>query len=153
MTRREETIVGLLERWRELVGLDGPSGVKGDGELEPRMSVTYTRSVREVERLIVRLREERHSVWWHVHQRYVIGTSRTVWHCPRCKQDSQRASHTHQGKSGKPLEVPGKRQVRNVWHRNVDHAKVAAGVAWISAEWALPFEPQPVELQVDRKAA
>lgn len=87
---RLETVVTLLERYHEFVTPSSMNGVGGTGEHVPLMPDTYTASVREIERLLRRMRESRDALirwkepyngremkasprrlWWHVNEWYV----------------------------------------------------------------------------------
>lgn len=168
---RVRVLVEIAERYRELSDpLNGSAGVRGSGESlgltrhEPRCLVQKTRerrctcayrSVAEFERLVVRLRAERHSKWWHLNEFWLAAESRTVFHCPRCgpvpgSGETHRAEHVHPSrKNGRPMTIKCKRVV--VWrrHRNADRAKAERALAWIAAEWGLVSEPMlPDELRI-----
>jgi len=142
--------------------LDGPSGVRGTGD---RLNLTahekgcgvYGRHrvcscayqcVREFERLMRLLREERHSVWWHVNEYHIRAVTRTVWHCPKCKGNSQHQSHTHKGKSGRQIVYQARRISLVTRHKNVNAGKALKGLEWMAERWGLEREPWlPSEIQ------
>jgi len=113
------------------------------------MPRTYTPTVREVERLVKALREERHSVWWHVNEWYLRAETQLLFHCPRCKSNTHQPSHVHRGKSGKDLRVDGRRIVIHRRHKNANVDKASKGIAWMAEHWSLSHEPMiPQELQI-----
>lgn len=141
---RAEVITELLSRYDELVSpLNGPSGVRGDGDSVISTPATYTASVRELERLLRVMREDRtealqivggpkvsvRSLWWHVHHRYIAATTRTV-----------DVEVVRRGKNGKRARVLERRAVAS-FDRAVNPQLVSAGVAWMAAAWSLPSEP------------
>jgi hypothetical protein len=163
LSARVRVLVEIAERFGELSDpLAGPSGVRGDGgsvglsrhearcliqrSSPARCSCAY-RSVVEFERLVRRLREERHSKWWHLNAYWLAAESRTVFHCPRCGPvpgagETHRSEHVHASrKSGRPLTVKCKRVV--VWrrHRNADRVKALQALEWMAGEWGLESEP------------
>jgi len=147
--KRADVIAQILDRWCELTERAGSSGVKGDDGTVALMPKTYTPSVREVERLMVRLREERHSVWWHVNERFLKAHTRTLFRCPKCKGETHAAQHRHRDKHGKHSNYEGARVLRTTWSPRVDARKVDAGLQWMAGEWSLAHEPMlPSELLV-----
>ena len=139
-TPREAVIVELLERFNELT--DPMQSGNGDGDSGLRlMPATYTPSVRELERLIVKLREERHNVWWHLNERYLKAVQSTAWECPKCKGVSHAATHSHRDKRGKLSSYKGVRVLRTSWSERVNPVKVETGVRWVASEWTLKHEP------------
>lgn len=146
---RVRVLVEIAERFQELVDpLSGSAGLRGDGESVGLMPRTYTPSVREFERLVLRLREERHSKWWHLNEFWLQAESRTVWWCSKCKRQTHQEVHDH-GTPDRVLNVSGRRQV--VWsrHRNADRAKALVAIEWMAVEWSLGSEPMlPDEIRV-----
>lgn len=150
--RRCEIIRELLERYRELVEPLAGNGYGSSGQVTPLPPSTYTPSVRELERLMRKMREGStaktvvlpngsrtsiRSLWWNVNERYIRAT-------PIIRDVTVHRRTKH----GKRLTVI-ERQVIPVFHRDVDDAKVAAGVAWIAARWSIPNEPMlPPELKI-----
>lgn len=141
---RVEVLVVLLERYQELVDpLNGPSGVAGDGESVVRMPITYTASVRELERLLRVMREDRseplqlvggrkvsvRALWWHVYHRYIASTTRTV--------DVEVLKRGKNGKRHRDIE----RRAVPCYDRAVNPVLVAAGVSWMAEAWSLASEP------------
>src|SRR4051812_41632757 len=157
MTRREEVITTLLERLPELV--DPMQSGNGLGDTGLRlMPPTYTASVREIERLLRLMRDDRasplvrlldkngaptgekasvRSLWWHLTERYV-----------RCRQSTKDVPVRRKAKHGKTLLVIERRVVTS-HNSRVDQAKVRAGVTWLAGRWGLAQEPMlPNELLV-----
>ena len=155
--RRVVVLRELLERYRELVELSetvrvagGSGGVmlspheprcwlvtsSGDQGLWGRRCSCAFRGVRELERLLVVMRDDRERrvgvegvglvsprmLWWHVNERFVAGCSRTVDRLV-----------VRRVRGGKRLVVKV-RVVEPVFDRRVDERMVAAGVAF--AIWA-----------------
>jgi hypothetical protein len=134
VTTRELALVALLERYDDLVEPwvgPGSSGLVG----VPLMPPTYTDSVRELERLLRRLREERRGLWWHVNEHYlaVSWVARTVYVRRRAK-------------GGKHATVAERRLERQ--GDESDPRKVAEGVAWLAESWGLEHEPMLPELML-----
>lgn len=136
-SKREQVIIQLLERWDELVEPGAKLGIAGDGDSPPRMPRTYTPTVRELERLLHRMRDERRSQWWHVTERYM-----------RCRQSLKDVPVKRKGKNGKTALVM-ERQLVTAYSASVRLEKVRRGIQWLADEWALPHEPfVPDELLV-----
>ena len=150
---RTETIRELLSRYHELVDpLNGSAGIPGDGDSVIRMPRTYNASVRELERLLRGMRDDRHAslvlyapgtkcsvraLWWHLNARFIAAGTRTVE-----RQVTQR------GKNGKRLTVMV-RQVEATYSPAVDPRKVDAGIQYLASAWSLRLEPMlPSELLV-----
>lgn len=126
----------LLERYHDLVDPMQSRAGKGEGS-GPGMPRTYTASVRELERLLVRMREERRSQWWHVTERYI-----------RCQHVTKDVQVKRKGKNGKTATVI-ERQCVTVYPPAVRLEKVRRGVKWIADEWQLQSEPMiPSEMLV-----
>lgn len=151
---RCRVIRDLLARYAELVDPMQARDGSGNGVALGLMPATYTPSVRELERLLRMMREDRSAklvivdhhafpkvsvrrLWWHVNARYIAAGSRTV--------DRQVA---RKGKGGKRALVV-ERCVEPIVDRRVDEVLVTAAVAWIAQAWALRSEPMlPADLQV-----
>lgn len=132
---RYEVIEAILERYDELS--DPRQSGNGNGDTGVRlMPATYTRSVKELERLMVRLREENKPLWRHVAGRYLQATTRTkdVW-------------VRRPGRNGKKISVV-ERRVVTVWPDWVEPSRTEAGIRWIANHWP-SWEPQlPEQLLV-----
>ena len=134
---RAEVLAQLLERHDELVSpIIGANGEKGDGDSVPLPPGTYTRDVKELERLLRRMRSEERRLWWHLTERYIRST--TVLRDDRV---------TRKTKKGTMTELV--RVVKAVIHPKVDHDLVEAGLEWLAHEWGLGREPMlPTECLV-----
>jgi hypothetical protein len=172
---RVRVLTEIAERYGELLDpASGPSGVRGDGGslgltrhesrcllLEradvrrrldgwrrPECTCAY-RSVVEFERLVVRLREERRPLWWHLDGWWLSASTRTVHHCPRCGITHQ-AEHRHPNRrSGRMSTVKCKRVV--AWSRRAGAQESSAreAIAVMADWWGLDSEPMlPDEIRV-----
>jgi hypothetical protein len=146
--KRTDVIVQLLERLAELT--DPVRAGNGDGRNGMLlMPPTYTPSVKELERLLGRLRVEHHSVWWHVNERYLRSYTVTMWKCPKCKGLTHAATHRHRDRRGKHADYHGTRVLVVRYSPRVDEDKVKRGVVWLAENWGLVHEPMlPRELMV-----
>jgi hypothetical protein len=135
VTHREQAIVALLERYDDLVDtwrVERSSGAEG----VPLMPPTYTGDVRELERLLRRLRAEQRPLWWHVNAHFLAANwvAKTVW-------VRRKAKH------GKHVTVAERRMERQ--DDRSDPKVVGLGVWWLAREWALEHEPMlPEEMLV-----
>lgn len=138
-THRERNIVQLLERHAELtepIRAGNGQGAGGGVALMPhepscvilKSNPPYCscsrRSVVELERLLVRMRDERRSQWWHVTERYV-----------RCTYVTRDVEVKRKGKNGKTARVV-ERQLCVDFHPGVRAEKVRRGVEWLADNWA-----------------
>jgi hypothetical protein len=130
VTSRVQAIVALLERYDDLVD-PWREGTGGMGV--PMMPPTYTSDVRELERLLRRMRDELKPLWWHLNEHFLAVTwvQKTVF--------VQRKT-----KHGKRLTI-AERRMERLGDRS-DERRVAEGVAWLAEEWALGHEPMVPEL-------
>jgi hypothetical protein len=149
-TGRVQVITRLLENYADFATADGPGGIQGDGDATPCMSKLYTPSVRELERLLCVMRNDRHrslltlasgervsvrSLWWHLTERYI-----------RCTVSLKDYPVKRKAKGGKTLTVVERRSVAR-YSREVRPALVDLGVQWLAENWALRSEPMlPREL-------
>lgn len=149
-TSRQQVIETLLERYHDLVDPMQSRGVLGDGEHLPLMPATYTASVRELERLLGAMREDRlsslvalttgerasvRSLHWHVSERYIRSLVRT-----RDVPVTRRAK-------GKRTVTVLERRVVTTYSPKVRQVLVDAAIAWLADNWALRSEPMlPNEL-------
>jgi hypothetical protein len=134
VSHREQAIIALLERYDDLVDtwrVERSSGSEG----VPLMPPTYTSDVRELERLLRRIRAERRPLWWHLNEHYLAANwvARTVW-------VRRKAKH------GKHVTVAERRMEREGDKSSPE--RVAEGVAWLAEEWALGHEPMLPELML-----
>lgn len=164
---RTQTIVSILEQFDELANplWSTAGGGSGGPALMPK---TYNASVREVERLLLGMRDDRahplvssagvkHSVrslWWHVDQRYLkaqrvlrdVGFLRGSYHGLKANEEvvgrpggwELVLAEQRQKHARKPEPM---RVVVTTWHRDVDHVKVTLGIDFLAAHWALAHEP------------
>jgi hypothetical protein len=126
-TTREQVIVALLERYEDLVEPwvgPGSSGLVG----VPLMPPTYTADVRELERLLKRMRTSERGLWWHVNEHFLAARWAT-----------REVVVARRGKHGKRVTASERRLVR-VGDRS-DPRLVEDGVAWLAEMWGLEHEP------------
>lgn len=147
---RVAVLTEIAERYGELVEpLNGPDRVRGDGGSVVRMPRTYTATVREFERLVVRLRVERRDLWWHLDGWWLSATTRTIWVCPRCGPCHQ-AEHVHRKRKDPGLlVVKCKRAVQ--WSRlpGARESLAKQAVVVLAEWWALDHEPmRPEEIRI-----
>lgn len=119
----------------------------------PSMPETYSASVREVERLLRVMRDDRwrplvvvggervsvRSLWWHVRGFYVDAV-RSVWVPARVRVPRSRRGDLRRlavDGSGRPMPV-----LRVVRVPGARRDLAEAGVEWIAANWRLSSEPQ-----------
>lgn len=147
MTARELVIAEILERWDELTNpLRGPNGVRGDGTSTIGMPLTYTKDVREVERLYKLMRvtegvygQPAHpvvSLHWHLAEWYLRG-SVTISYLPRfTKRHGKKVMLLNADRSPQLFPV-------RVTHRHpgVQETLAHTGVSWMAQSWRLSREP------------
>lgn len=149
MTHRQRTIQTLLERYQELV--EPTQTARGTGDGYPRPPGTYTTSVRELERLLRQMRDDRaqplialasgtkvsvRACWWHLNARYIASTT-TI------------KSRTMTRKTRHHKRVTTTERQLVVSPNGSTPAIVDAGIGWLADHWRLPHEPMlPRELQV-----
>ena len=138
LSTRAEVLASILERYDELVSpLVGANGAKGDGDSVPWPPATYTRDVKELERLLRRLRSENRQLWWHLTHRY-LRTTTTI----KERKVSRKVK-------GKGVINTVERVVWTAWSPVVDQGKVEKALEWLAREWGLKREPMlPTECLV-----
>jgi hypothetical protein len=162
LTGRCNLIENILNRWDELTSpLHGRTG-QGTDDLPAQMPASYNPSVKELERLIRVLRDDRHAhlmlthsgekvslrqQWWHLNE-YYLKAHRVLTippKIPRSKRgDLQKLQLTDDGR-----RIPILRTTRHPDAR-ADLAHMA--VRTIATYWALPHEPQlPIDNETERE--
>lgn len=151
---RVRILTEIAERYREFTEpLNGSSGIRGTGDLTPRMPATYTATVRQFERVAALLRDSpdlaERELWWHLNGWWLGADTRTAWHCPRCGICHQ-AEHRHPNRrSGVLSTVQCKRVV--AWRRlpGARESEAKRAIEMMARAWpdemAEPMLP-PVEL-------
>ena len=146
MSKREEIIYQLLERWDDLVEPGVHVDAPGDRAYIPLMPSTYTPTVRELERLLKVMRSERRSQWWHVTERYLRSSVRVI-EVPVKNGRVKLPPHTTHLAGGIQRGDKTARLTVKTWNPAVRAEKVRRGVAWLAIGWSLPHEPMlPNEL-------
>lgn len=159
LASRCKVITELLDRYHDLTDpLNGPGGVKGDGLGVAVMPLTYTASVRELERLLRTMRDDRHrsllrlhsgekvsvrQCWWHVNEWHL--KAEAVLRTPKRRHAPKRRgqlTRIQQDETGTAL--------KEVKHRRNPAARqqvAERGVAWMAEHWSLRHEPMmPVQV-------
>ena len=137
MTPRASVIEQILERLAELTEPVAGNGSRGDGTSVPLPPKTYTADVREVERLMTRLRDEDRSLWWHVSEKYLRSTA-TI-----------KTSTERKRVKGKGYITAHLRKVVPHFSPKVDEKLVEAGLEKMASWWSLGHEPMmPKEVVV-----
>lgn len=136
----------LLENYVD-VEASGLRDVRGDGEHLPLMSRCWNHpSYRELDRLLVALRDEHRHLYWHLAQTYFYSPQRRVRQCPRCKvmmhSWTQSPNFHKHGRTDVPI-VP---RVVRILDSRVNSNYVARAVAWIDERWRLQDVFLPDEL-------
>lgn len=156
----------LLARYHELVDpLNGPGGVRGDGEAVALMPRTYTASVRELERIVRGMRDNGHqlvrlgdlvdglapaqqqmrlsvrALWWQINARYIAAPVRIA-----VTEVTEKVLDKHgrvkRGRNGEVLmEVKKRRAPEPLLDPRVNEKIVSAAVAWMAGAWSLASEP------------
>jgi hypothetical protein len=154
--RRTTTLEHIAANYHQLVSpLNGPSGIRGDGQSDPAMPPTYTPTVREFERL---MRLMRNQAKQQAHSGESLGTLR--WHILAWHVNADRSPHqqpvvvtTNTGKKRQLRRRDGRPELR-VTHRNPPRRhpqaradKARLGIEWLAQNWGLRTEP---ELYVDK---
>lgn len=155
-SRRAAVIEQLLERYNDLVDPMQSGNQQGDTGLR-LMPQTYTPTVRELERLIRLMRDDRHhplvtvegekvsvrKLWWHLNAWYIAVEHKT--YTPPLK--------VAKGKNGKLIKLQvddqgvALPQVRVLRSPEARYQLALKAVEWLSASWGLVGEPMlPREL-------
>lgn len=131
LASRVEVIRDVLERYDELVDPSiGRNGEKGNGEQPPEMPVTYTPTLKELERLLRLMRLEDRRLWWHVTERYI-----------RCQTRIQRDVVEKRKVKGKGEVTALVDRLQTTYDPKVDPLLVDAGIEWLARSWRLVSEP------------
>jgi hypothetical protein len=162
----------LLERYAELVDPQQSRGGLGSGERLPLMPATYTASVRELERLLRVMRDDRvnrvvgrgpdgraltpRRLWWHVNAWFLAAETVTV-RPPKVTRKNRGKQLRRQplDEQGAPLPVyldkrdgKTKRLVRVLRPAGADERIAELGVRYLASVWSAGFEPMlPDELR------
>lgn len=147
---RVRILTEIASRYDELVTpLNGPDGIRGDGQATPAMPKTYTATLREFERLVVELRATDRELWRHLDGWWLSASTRTIYQCPRCGPTHAR-EHVHPNRrSGRPTTIKTKRVV--VWVRiaGARESIAKAAIVVVASRWALEIEPMlPDEIRI-----
>jgi hypothetical protein len=156
---RVAVLTQIAERYHELVDtLNGPSGIRGDGDALALMPVTYTQTVREFERLMGRMRNQAkqqayagHSLGrlrWHILE-YHIKAEPVIRREPVIAIKNGKPVHLKDA-DGKPAYRRSIQPEQYRRHPDAREVKATLGLEWMALNWGLKSEPM---LYVDKKAA
>ena len=164
--KRFSVLWRIAELYTELVDpLNGPGGVRGTGEAVLGMPAEYTPTVREYERLVKLLRDDRsvpllrledgtkvsaRSCWWHL-EHWHHRAQRVIRHMPVTKVGKRGRLMTVRNSDGSPVTVP-----TIVWLRDpaADEVRAKRAIQWMCTNWKLPSEPfLPVAVLEPMRAA
>ena len=129
LATRVAVLTELLSRYHELTDTLTTNGEKGNGDQPPQMPATYTRSVRELERLLGQLRLADRPLWWHVSERYLRSTQ------------SIKERTRFEKVKGKGRVSVTERVVWTTYDARVTEDSVKEGVEWLARHWRLKSEP------------
>lgn len=146
LTRREQIIEQMLRHYNEAEEVNGNGSGFGTGDLVPLTPATWNRSYQQLETLLDRMRTERKSQWWHVHQRYIAAqvamvdahiTNKKLKLPPHCELAA-----------GAPQVGAKTVRVRVVrWNPAVRDEKVRRGIGWLADHYhGEPFLPEEFAL-------
>lgn len=133
---RVERLRILLENYVDVVE-QGLRDQRGEGEHLPMMSRAWNHaSYRELDRVLVQLREREPPLYWHLSQLYVYAPTRRVLVCanPHCTATFPswvRVSFHKHGRRHVPFVPRVIRQPKVV----VDDVQVGRAIAWLEREW------------------
>jgi hypothetical protein len=136
LTRRERIVV-LLDNYSDVEA--GLRDRRGEDALHlPLMCAAWNHpSYRELDRLLGRLKDERHRVYWHLSHAYFHARLRRVKVCPRCRAvlPSWHSANFH--KHGHTNVA-----VVRVLDPKVLDERVEAAVTWLDEQWhGEPYVP------------
>lgn len=163
-SKREQVIIQCLEDWAFLTEPGTALGIAGDGDSVPRLPRTYTVTVREIERLVRKLRDSHDLVtvngiavrdenqqriscrraWKHLNGWYLQAERKTFepTNVIRPNKHRKQLQRPSRDEDGRPL-----RQTVVVRPKGVREPIALVGVKWMAERWALKVEPMlPDEL-------
>lgn len=153
MNQREKVLWTIAELYSDLVDpLNGPASLRGDGESLALMPSTYSPTVKEYERLVKLMRDDRseplvrtssgervsvRSLWWHLNE-WHHRAEKVIRHVPK-------QAKTKRGKTLRVLNADGSvaTQPALAWRRDpgANQARAELAIQWIACRWGLPVEP------------
>lgn len=158
---REQILWRIAELYTDLADpTGGPSDIRGTSEstggMNPKL---YTATVKEYERLVKLMRDDRsepliatpqgklsvRSLWWHL-EHYHHRAQRVIKHLPVTSKRGQRIVNA----DGTPHTQPAIAHLRDPKAKEA-HARLA--IAWIAQHWGLPVEPMVPQAVVSWKGA
>lgn len=166
MNQREKVLWRIAELYNELSDpLNGPASLRGDGESLTLMPRTYTATVREYERLVKAMREDRsapllrledgtkvsvRSAWWHLNE-YWHKAQRRIKHVPVTKAGKKGRLAQLRNADGSPVTKPTIEWLRDA---AADKRRAELAIQHIASKWSLVTEPMlPSEVAEGLQAA
>lgn len=157
-SHRQRVLELLLEHYHDLTDPMQMRNEPGEGGGLLLMPATYTASVRELERLLRRMRDDRthplltlptgekvsvRACWWHLNEWYLKATQTlTTPNTTPKRSKGKQLKRAQVDEHGQPLKHT--RVLRNAEAR---HQTALRGVQWLADNWSLTHEPMlPQEL-------
>lgn len=147
MNQREKVLWTIAGLYSELIDpLNGPASLRGDGESLALMPSTYTATVKEYERLVKLMRDDRseplvrtpggdkvsvRSLWWHL-EHWHHRAERVIRHVPKQAKTKRGKTLTVMNQDGRPATEP-KLAYRRDPGASVARAELA--IQFIASRW------------------
>jgi hypothetical protein len=151
MTHRETVLTRIAELYTDLTTPGAKTGIRGDGDFTPGLDPTvYTPTVREYERLVKLMRDDRHeplihhngerlsvrSLWWHLEHWHHRAQHVTRHYPVQTKAGGKLV--TLRNPDGTPVTRPTIAHLRDP---KASEHKAQLAIEWIANHWALQVEP------------
>lgn len=165
---REETITTLLEWYKDAVETMNRSGDMAYGGRPGSVCLLmgdlwWHRSYKELDRVLREFQSAEPNLWWHVRERYITNTERTVLMCPVCDAISEVASrhfNYNEEKGTRTVKLKHKHGGQSVFFvlktvpvlsKAIRPEDVAAGISWIAEHFTGKLVMP--DLRLDRSTA
>lgn len=144
---RVSVLTRVAELYTELVDpMSGPAGIRGDGDSIGFMPPTYSATVREYERLVRLMRDDRHeplielngakvsvrSLWWHLEMWHHRAVRVIRNHPVTTKQGGRLVTLMNPGNPPTPVTRPTIAYLRDP---KADRVRAERAIQFISARW------------------